>query len=313
MFEVVRYTAGHEEEWNRFVMEKSKNGTFLLNRRYMDYHKDRFHDHSLMFFRDGRLLAVLPANEAEHTLFSHQGLTYGGLLLSFDATAADVLRLLAEMNDYLRSVHIRRVVYKAIPWIYQQLPSEEDLYALTQVCKAQLTVREISTTIVLPRKIRWARLRRRGVARAVDAGVKVERSNDYQAFWEVLDQNLMRCHHVHPVHSSAEMELLSNRFPDNIILYTAVKDGNVLGGVVMYVTPQVVHAQYSSATEEGKRLGVLDAIYDRIMHEDMKDYPYFDFGKSTEDSGHILNEQLIFQKEGFGGRAVCYDTYEWEL
>ena len=97
------------------------------------------------------------------------------------------------------------------------------------------------------------------------------------------------------------------------MLYTATLNGEVIGGVVMYLTPQVAHAQYSSATPEGKRLGVLDAIYDRIMHQDLKDYPYFDFGKSTEDAGHILNEQLVFQKEGFGGRAVCYDTYEWNL
>ena len=58
----------------------------------------------------------------------------------------------------------------------------------------------------------------------------------------------------------------------------------------MYLTPQVAHAQYSSATPEGKRLGVLDAIYDRIMHQDMKDYPYFDFGKSTEDA-----EKTVFE------------------
>ena len=120
-------------------------------------------------------------------------------------------------------------------------------------------------------------------------------------------------HQVHPVHTVDEMKLLHSRFPKHIVLYTATLNGEVIGGVVMYLTPQVAHAQYSSATPEGKRLGVLDAIYDRIMHQDLKDYPYFDFGKSTEDAGHILNEQLVFQKEGFGGRAVCYDTYEWNL
>ena len=26
-----------------------------------------------------------------------------------------------------------------------------------------------------------------------------------------------------------------------------------------------------------------------------------------------LHDSLIYQKEGFGGRAVCYDTYEWTL
>ena len=38
---------------------------------------------------------------------------------------------------------------------------------------------------------------------------------------------------------------------------------------------------------------------------------YFDFGISSEDNGQILNEGLISQKEGFGGRTVVYQT--WRL
>jgi hypothetical protein len=50
------------------------------------------------------------------------------------------------------------------------------------------------------------------------------------------------------------------------------------------------------------------------MHEDYKDYPYFDFGRSTENAdGSGLNEPLVFQKEGFGARGLCYDIYEWEV
>ena len=49
------------------------------------------------------------------------------------------------------------------------------------------------------------------------------------------------------------------------------------------------------------------------MYEDFPDYEYLDFGRSTEGDGSILNGGLIAQKEGFGGRAICYDTYEWTL
>jgi hypothetical protein len=118
---------------------------------------------------------------------------------------------------------------------------------------------------------------------------------------------------VKPVHSLQEIELLHSRFPQTIQLYQAVKDGVVLGGVVLYVTPQVVHAQYSSATTDGKQLGVIDLLYHRIF-SDYKDYPYFDFGRSTEQpDGSGLNEKLVFQKEGFGGRGLCYDIYEYCL
>ena len=81
MITIVRYSAKEEitREWDRFI-EGSRNGTFLFFRAYMDYHKERFTDHSLMFYNDSKLIALLPANEREKVLYSHQGLTYGDLL-----------------------------------------------------------------------------------------------------------------------------------------------------------------------------------------------------------------------------------------
>lgn len=313
MLEIVRYTSDKVREWNQFVVQ-SKNGTFLFDRSYMDYHSDRFHDHSLMCYIDGRLMAVLPANASGDVLYSHQGLTYGGLVMSSQLTITGTMTLLREMNELLRGEGFRRVVYKAIPWIYHRLSAEEDLYALYHECKARIVARDYSTNIFLGANLRWERVRRRGIVRAERAGLYVETSDNYADFWQVLTDNLGTKYGVRPVHSLAEIELLHGRFPDNIVLYQAVRDGEVLGGVVLYVSPQVVHAQYSSATPEGKSLGAIDLIYDRIMHHDYKDYPYFDFGRSTENAdGSGLNETLVFQKEGFGARGLCYDIYQWEL
>ena len=101
MFTIVRYTTDHTVEWNRFVAQ-SKNGTFLFDRGYMDYHADRFSDFSLMFYIGNRLLAVLPAHVSGETLYSHNGLTYGGLLMSVQLTVSRTISLFRELNDYLR-------------------------------------------------------------------------------------------------------------------------------------------------------------------------------------------------------------------
>lgn len=313
MFEIKRYTPELAVVWNDFV-RTSKNGTFLFDRNYMDYHSDRFADHSLLFYHDGRLLAVLPGHIAGDTYCTHRGLTYGGLLMSVRLTVVQTLELFRELNGYLRQQGCRRVFYKCIPWIYHHLPAEEDLYALYHVCRARMVARDYSTCIFLHEGLRWERVRRRGVRRAIEAGLTVERSDDYAAFWQVLADNLMTKHGVKPVHTLPEISLLRQRFPENIVLYQAVRNGEVLGGVVLYNTDRVVHAQYSSATPEGKKLGAMDLLYEQIMHHDYADYPYFDFGRSTEHpDGSGLNEQLVFQKEGFGGRGLCYDIYEWEL
>jgi len=86
--------------------------------------------------------------------------------------------------------------------------------------------------------------------------------------------------------------------------------GEMVAGILVYLTTHVIHSQYIAATPEGKASGAVDAI----MHEILKqNYRYFDFGISTEKGGQYLNEKLIFQKEGFGGRGICYDTYEYTL
>ncbi len=279
----------------------------------MDYHSDRFSDFSLMFYREGVLRALLPANVSDNTLFSHQGLTYGGLIADDNTTAAETLTLFHEMNEYLRTNGITKVLYKCIPWIYHKHPSEEDLYAIFRECNAKLVVREISSAIVLNDRIKWHRDRKYGINKAANNNVTIERSDDFSKFWEVLEQNLENKYGIKPVHTVDEIELLKSRFPDNIILYVARQGEKVLGGTVLYVTDKVIHAQYISASAEGKRLRVIDAIYNVILNRDFNDYQYFDFGKSTEENGLYLNENLIYQKEGFGGRGVCYDTYEWDL
>lgn len=310
--EIIRYRREDKELWNSFV-SKARNATFLFDRNYMDYHADRFDDNSFMFYHKGKLKAVLPANVAGDTLYSHQGLTYGGLLLDKKATVEDVLECFDSLNSWLRENGISKVVYKALPWIYQQYPSEEDLYALTWKCKAQLISRDISSSIVIDNKLKFAESRKSGIRKALSLNIEVGESNDVDGFWHVLEDNLGNRYNAKPVHTSSEMKLLMSRFPNNIRLYVAKMNGEIVGGTLIYVTPQVVHTQYISASVEGKKHGALDLLLDYIINKVYANCRYFDFGKSTEQGGAYLNEPLIFQKEGFGGRGVCYDWYQWEL
>lgn len=311
MFEIRRYTQQDEKAWNEFV-GRSKNGTFLHLRTYMDYHSDRFADHSLIFSDDHGIYAMLPANQVGDTIYSHQGLTYGGLIVDDRATVEGVRTLFTALNDYLSRLGIGKVVYKAIPWIYHRQPSEEDLYAMLNVCNARINVRHVSTTISLASPIRWRRDHRYGANKAFAEGVIVERSDDYDAFWQILTGNLWQKYGARPVHTIEEIKLLHQRFPQNIRLYTALKEGRTVGGTVLYLCGEVVHAQYISASEEGKRLHAVDALFRHILTEERWDAKFFDFGKSSDGDGHDLNTSLISQKEGFGGRAICYDWYEWE-
>jgi hypothetical protein len=266
-----------------------------------------------MIYRRGLLYALLPANIKGEVLTSHGGLTYGGLVMSDKCTAKGVQEAFEAINDYLRVIAVRKVVYKAIPWIYHQQPAEEDLFALTSVCFARLIIRDISSAIISERRLPFTESRRSGIRKAQRKGLQVRESTDFAAFWQVLNANLTKKYGVRPVHSAEELILLNSRFPDKIRLFMVFDGEQVLGGTVLFLTPQVLHTQYISATAEGKACGAIDLLFDELLHKVFATYRYIDFGKSTSNDSADLNAQLIFQKEGFGARAVCYDTYEWTL
>lgn len=302
------------DEWNQFVA-RSKNGTFLIDRRYMDYHQDRFHDMSLMFYDKKGLVAVLPSHDEGDCLYSHKGLSYGGLILSNRATTVLVCEIFKELNVFLRERKgLSGVEYKAIPWIYHRLPSEEPLYALSKVCRAQLKSRDVASVVILDRRMPFVESRRSGIRKAVRAGVSVAEMDDFASFWNVLEANLMARHHARPIHSLEEIMLLKSRFPRNIRLFVASCGGMVLGGTVLYIDREVVKTQYISASEQGKEIGALDFLISSLLDKfSQEGFRYFDFGTSNYKTSDDLHESLIFQKEGFGGRTVCCDTYEWRL
>jgi hypothetical protein len=311
MLTVERYSPQRQREWNDFVA-KAKNATFLFDRQYMDYHADRFSDHSLMVYRRGKLYALLPGNVSGDTFYSHQGLTYGGLIMSDKATAADVVQIFKDVNGLLRGEGLLRVVYKPTPWIYHRQPSEEDLYAVVEVCGATVT-RSISSAISREHPNQWYRIRQCGARRAKELGITIEDTDDYRPFWQILTRNLQERYGLNPVHTVDEIEMLHGRLPANIRLVVAKEDGVTVAGSVLYVSSRVVHSQYIAASPRGKEAHALDLLFESVIDKSLQQHAYFDFGISTEKHGTYLNEQLIYQKEGFGGRGICYDWYEWKV
>lgn len=312
MFEIRKYDIADRQEWDSFI-GKSKNGTFLFKRGYMEYHNDRFEDYSLLVYDKKKLRAVLPANVKDDILQSHGGLTYGGLISDGCMTTETAMEVFSEINKYLLEQGIEKVVYKPTPWIYHTLPAEEDLYAIIQVCGAKLISREISSTVYLPNRPKFSQLRRRCVNKARRNGIIVRESNDIATFWNILNANLEGRYGVSPVHTEKELSLLVSRFPDSIKLFMAYDGEEALGGTLVFVMNEIVHTQYIAASPKGKTVGALDMVFDELINEEFSNYRFLDFGKSTEHHGIWLNKNLIHQKEGFGGRGVCYDVYEWNV
>ena len=327
---IIPYSVYRKETWDAFV-EMSKNGTFLLKRGFMDYHSDRFFDCSLFIYAgispDGEfkekslttkdLVAVFPANwdKEQRTVYSHQGLTYGGLVVLPEVTQKEVMDMMQAVLQYYRDMmQAERFVYKPIPYIYSSVPSGEDLYALFRA-GAQLSRRLVSTCVSMRNPMKMMTLRVRQAKKAVEHGFYIDRmaegdTRTLQEYWTLLEEVLEKYHNARPTHTLQEMAMLMKNFPRNIRLYIVRLEKRIMAGVVIFECRKVAHVQYIASGEEGRQYGALDLLFRHLINERYKTFDYFDLGTSNEDGGRYLNEGLIFQKEGFGGRAVCYDTYE---
>lgn len=313
--EIRRYTPDMKPLWDKFVRE-SRNATFLLMRDYMEYHADRFTDNSYVVFGDnGKIVSLLPASRHGEELRSHGGLTYGGFVLSQNSSGAapsNPMTWFEALRPILREEGFSRLIYKAIPHIYHRYPSEEDLYALWRL-DAKLYCRNMATVIDVRNPMRSSRLGKRAVKRRDAAGISVRQTADVNEFWQIIVDDRRTRHNTQPVHTGIEMQMLRDKFPEEILFFVAEAGGEVLAGAVIYKAGGVLHLQYAAATDLGKELYAVDVIYNALIFDILKDAKWFDFGTSNEDGGRYLNEGMVRHKEEFGGRSVVYDQYLLEL
>jgi hypothetical protein len=310
-FEVRRYTPEDSTAWDELV-ERSRTGHFLFRRGYMDYHADRFEDHSLLVLSGARIAAALPANIDGDQLVSHGGLTFGGVITDASMSTRRMLEAFGALVGHARSAGVRTILYKAVPHVYQRTPADEDLYALWRA-GATLSRRDVASVIDLQARLPYTKGRKADMKVAERSGVEVAASDDFGAFMDLQSQVLQSRHDAEPVHSADELAMLAARFPQEIRLHVATIGERLVAGVVTYETAVVAHTQYIAVGEEGRETHALDKIVDTLIRSYGGRKRWFDFGTSMLDSSRALNEALIRNKESYGARAVVYDHYLVDL
>lgn len=312
MIVIEQYCESRKDEWDLFC-NTSKMPLFMFNRKYMEYHSDRFIDYSLMFYEDEELIALLPATKNENTIISHGGLTYGGLITSSKMKQHLMIECFDKLKKYCHEHDIEKVIYKTIPHIFHIVPAEEDRYAL-YVSGAKLAKIEASTVVDLDAPQKMPKGRKAQISRAKREGVIIKQCNllsDFLKFIELENAVLDEHHNTKAVHTGEELYLLYSRFPDQIHLYAAFYQDEMIAGTVIFEYPNVIHTQYMASNDVSRMIGGLDLVIKTVIDDYSKKKKWLDFGISTENNGLVLNAGLISQKEGFGGRTNIYSV--WEL
>lgn len=127
---IEQYRPEYEDVWDKFIEEKSVNGSFLQERRFLNYHENgKFKDDSLLFFEKTNLIAVCPAcvtnEDGKKVFFSHQGSTYGGIIVEKELLRVDKLRSLYEVFEkYLKDNGFQKCILKATMDLLCQYPQD---------------------------------------------------------------------------------------------------------------------------------------------------------------------------------------------
>jgi hypothetical protein len=279
----------------------------------MDYHKDRFKDHSLLLYKKEKLIALFPANQRDNVLYSHQGLTYGGLLFNEHLKLRDVTQCLKLILEYLQGNTIEKLHIKLLPSIYNPIPFDEMQYLLF-ILEAKLARRDALSVVHMQHRPKLSKDRIAGNKRAVKHDLKIKEVDTFDEFWnEILIPNLHQKHGATPVHTLAEIQHLKAYFPNHIRQFNVYKGDTIVAGTTIFETKYVAHSQYISGNKDKNNLGSLDFLHLYLLNEVFQYKMYFDFGISNENQGKNINEGLHYWKEGFGARTITQDFYEIDV
>lgn len=304
---VRRYTENDKTDWDSLV-SKSKNATFLFHRDFMEYHQDRFKDHSLLLVKGEKLVAVFPAHTEGNRLSSHMGLTYGGLISDRTDTASQIDYFDALIR-YLKSHDFEGLYLKCMPaFLQENYTSALEFAAFKKGAKLQRRDLNFVVDLQDPLNIHKSKLKK---LKALDSDdYQIIQTSDFNAFWkELLIPVLKATYDTEPVHSLEEIQRLSATFPDNIIQYNVVYQGELVAGMTLFVDGGVVKSQYGVNNDLGKETRALDYLYWRLLERYQElEFRYFDMGTTTDSAGNF-NHGLTRYKEEFGARPMNLDHY----
>jgi len=298
---IERYNNTHKLAWDTFV-NRLDTHSILFYRDFINYHQDRYDDFSLLIFKDNKLLSILPANiDANNMMHSHQGLSYGGLLFSTNTSFSFRVEQFSVLLHFLYKKNIQKLFIKGMPHCYANDSSDKLIFHWLE---AKTYRTDIYSYLPKGAYEKPNRNRLRHLENAKKQDIEIRRGKQFGEFWEkVLSPNLKDRFAVTPVHTLTEIEHLSEKFINEIILFGAYQNDVLRAGAVVFIHRDVVHVQYS-AGDKNRADGSLDLLIDHIIKKYNTD-KVFSFGTSSENQGKQLNGGLLYWKESF---KACNDV-----
>lgn len=321
------YTEEQEKDWDRFILEKSMNGTFLQTRKFINYHpKERFKDCSIIIKKGNEIVAVVLAceieDEGERTFFAHKGSTFGGITIATTVYSASAINEIMDgMESFIKEAGYEKIYIKMVPEIYQNKDTNLLDYFLYK--NGYFCYNELNYYLKLERYredvvSQFTSNKRRDYRYSLKNGLEFRElttKEEIAEYYQVLLMNLEKLG-LKAVHSLEDLyDLKFNRFDERIEFYGVYKEDILIAGsMLFYFNNDIVHTQYLSSDENYLNLFSMDFLICNLIQLAVdRGYKIFTFGICTEDQGRYLNLGLSRFKEGFGTDFCINRSYEKNL
>jgi len=313
---IIEYTQSHRDEWNSFV-QQANNGTIFALQDFFDYHPpQRFQHHHLMLYNKNNLVALFPSaavnRDGKIILVSHPGASFGGFVLRKRTGISEAIALVDELLQFAKTKNYDGIELTLPPWIYYEFPENHIDFALFNA-GAHHKKREL--TAVLPISDDFEKnlalfrpTARTAMRKAQKNGVEIRRTDDFPAFYRILEKNLSMRHGVAPTHTTEELLFLRKLLPQKIELFAAYMGDTMVAGTVIFIcNKRTVLAFYISQDYEHQNLRPLNLLFTEVIRwASDNDFKWLDFGTYTLDN--VPNLGLARFKESLGAKGIFRDT-----
>lgn len=321
---IIHYEDKYELEWDEFVLKESINGNFLQTRNFLNYHeKGKYKDASLLFFKDEKLVAVLPANEIENgkILISHQGSTFGGLVVGKQFSSTKNYNwIFEEMMVYFQVKGYERIEIKMPHWLYRPEETKNELLDYYFQLNGFTNRGEVGFYIKLTAlqdgyENNFEKLKKRKLKKAINYNLsfkEIKTDKEVEEFFKVLENNMQKFKTI-PVHTFEEiLDLKNRRLRDVISFYGVYIENKLIAGsmVFNFCSGKVFHTQYLASRQDMLDYCPNEFLYANLIETArLQGYTYLSFGTATLNHGKVYNESLGLYKEGFNTDTYVNRTY----
>jgi len=298
--------------WDNFI-NSSNNGALFHYRSFLNYHENiQFEDHSLLFYKDDKLIAILPAAIKEDYFISHPGISFASFIYQDKLSFIDSNDIVVQFLHYVSQLDYKHIRITLSPSCYSNAVSDYIEFCLYSNGFEYQKI-ELSNIVELGENFEdlyntYKSSSRQAHRKAERSDISVKQSDNFDEFYDILCNNLALRHNVFPTHTLSELKKLKKLFPKKINLFSAELDGEIIGGVINFICNQnTVLAFYISHKSDFQNFRPLNIIFSNIFQWAITNhYKYYDFGLVTVNGEPNLS--LARFKESFGATGTFRKT-----